>query len=135
MAYIDINKNTNNDTPRPSRELSSSIAQDFREALGSFRSNPGFKAIVVLTLAMGIGANSSIFTLMDQVLLRYLPVREPDRLFQLSPWDPVTWIISFTVLLTVAIVSGYLPVAHLDMQRRTAVIASNNQIARCACAP
>ncbi len=71
------------ETPRPRRELPSSIAQDFRYALRSSRSNPGFTAIVVLTLAMGIGANSSIFTLMDQILL-----------------------------LTVASVSGYLPAAR-----------------------
>jgi putative ABC transport system permease protein len=56
------------------------LEQDFRLALRGFAKNPGFTVVVVLTLALGIGANTAIFTLMDQVLLRQLPVTDPERL-------------------------------------------------------
>ena len=78
------------DRKRPRRpELSSWLSHDLRFALRSFRSNPGFTIVVILTLAIGIGANSSIFSLMDQVLLRALPVVEPERIVVLS--SPGTW--------------------------------------------
>jgi predicted permease len=54
--------------------------QDLRFALRVFAKSPGFTVVVILTLALGIGANTAIFTLMDQVLLRGLPVHEPGRL-------------------------------------------------------
>jgi predicted permease len=53
---------------------------DARFALRTLRKNAGFTAVVLLTLAVGIGANAAIFGLMDQVMLRPLPVRDPDRL-------------------------------------------------------
>ena len=56
------------------------LGQDLRLALRAFVKNPAFTAVVVLTLALGIGANTAIFTLMDQVLLRFLPVEDPERL-------------------------------------------------------
>ena len=52
---------------------------DLRFALRTFRRNPGFTAIAVLSIALGIGANTAIFTLVDQVLLRLLPVKNPQR--------------------------------------------------------
>ena len=54
--------------------------QDLQYALRGFRRSPGFAALVVLSLAMGIGANTAIFTLIDVVMLRSLPVRAPDQL-------------------------------------------------------
>ena len=58
--------------------------QDLRFALRSFRHSPGFTAVVVLTLAIGIGANTAIFSAVDAMLLRPLPFREPERLMQVS---------------------------------------------------
>ena len=64
------------------------LAQDLRYALRAFAKSPAFALVVVLTLALGIGANTAIFTLMDQVLLRSLPVRAPERLVVLDAPGP-----------------------------------------------
>src|SRR5436190_9388901 len=53
---------------------------DLRYALRTLIATPGFTLVVILTLALGIGANMAIFSLTDQVLLRRLPVRNPDEL-------------------------------------------------------
>jgi hypothetical protein len=55
------------------------IASDLRFAGRMLAKNPGFSAVIVLTLALGIGANTAIFSLMDQVLLRPLPVKAPQE--------------------------------------------------------
>ncbi len=56
------------------------VLQDVRYAVRSFAKNPVFTLVVLVTLALGIGANTAIFTLVDVVLLRPLPVQEPDEL-------------------------------------------------------
>lgn len=53
---------------------------DLRYAVRMFRHNPSFAAVAILSLALGIGANTAIFTLVDTVLLKFLPVKQPDRL-------------------------------------------------------
>src|SRR5580700_6871010 len=56
------------------------LAQDLRFAGRSFRKSPVFVAVAVFSLALGIGANTAIFTLVDQLLLRLLPVKDPQQL-------------------------------------------------------
>src|SRR5438874_13480556 len=56
---------------------------DLRLAVRGLRRNPLFATVAILSLALGIGANTAIFTLIDQVLLRKLPVANPDRLVML----------------------------------------------------
>lgn len=56
------------------------LNKDFRYALRGLRLNPAFTAIAILSLALGIGANTSIFQLLDAVTLRSLPVKNPDEL-------------------------------------------------------
>jgi len=65
-----------------------SLAQDLRLALRSLGRSPLFTAVALLSLAVGIGANAAIFGLLDQVLLRALPVRQPARLVMLSATGP-----------------------------------------------
>jgi hypothetical protein len=63
--------------------LVETLWQDLRFASRILRKSPGFTAVAVLTLALGIGANTAVFSLVDTILLRMLPVRDPEQLMEL----------------------------------------------------
>jgi predicted permease len=73
------------------------LFKDIRYGIRSLLKRPGFTAIAVITLALGIGANSTIFSFLNAILLRPLPYREPERLVLLDETAPKQGIPSFAV--------------------------------------
>ncbi len=69
------------------------LAMDVRNGLRQIARNPGFAAIAVLTLALGIGANAALFSIFNSLILRPLPVRDPDSLALLTngSWSYPIW--------------------------------------------
>ena len=64
--------------------LLDTIWRDVRHGLRLLRLNPGFAAVAILSLALGIGANTAIFQLLDAVRLRSLPVARPEQLVEIT---------------------------------------------------
>jgi hypothetical protein len=89
-------------------------AQDLRFAMRSARRNPLFTAIAVLTLALGIGANTAMFSVLDAVLLRALPYEDPGRLVTLRQMFPKIGELAL----------GTSPAEYLDYRDRTPAFAS-----------
>src|ERR1700746_1043316 len=69
--------------------LIENVLQDVRYGLRGLRRSPAFTAIAVLSLALGIGANCAVFSLADALLLRPLPVPDPDAIVTVSADQPV----------------------------------------------
>jgi predicted permease len=67
--------------------LLETILQDLRYGWRQLRRSPGFTLVAVLTLALGIGANTAVFTLVDAVMLKSLPVADPQQLYSLGADD------------------------------------------------
>ena len=67
------------------------VLQALRYSVRQLRKTPGFTAVVTVTLALGIGTNTAVFSVMDAVLLRSLPVRNPQELVYLHTSDLSGW--------------------------------------------
>jgi len=95
------------------------LFQDLRFGIRLLWKNPGFSGVAVLALALGIGANTAIFSVVNSVLLRPLPYAEPDRLFELRevklpehpdfPVTPATFLDWQNQSATFAQIGAYLP--------------------------
>ncbi len=65
-----------------------SVLQDLRFGLRVLRKSPGFTTVAIFTLALGIGANTAIFSLIDTVMLRFVPVQKPQELMEVLRFSP-----------------------------------------------
>src|SRR5687767_5941833 len=89
------------------------LTQDIRYAVRRLFRNPGFAAVVILTLGLGIGANSAIFSVVNAVVFRSLPYPEPERLVRLFQVGDDGGLATFT------------PMNYLDVQREMRTLESS----------
>jgi ABC-type antimicrobial peptide transport system permease subunit len=100
------------------------LSGELRYALRSLARSPVFAAVAILSLALGIGANTAVFTMLDHVLLHALPVPNPDELGaaqggrrilriehrdEFALLDPVSIVLATLGIAAIAAVSGYIP--------------------------
>jgi putative ABC transport system permease protein len=80
------NYSLQNESPRNRSVLTwiDSVVSDTRYAIRALASSPAFASVAILSLGLGIGANTAIFSLIDAVMLKYLPVSHPEQLLQLT---------------------------------------------------
>src|SRR6266705_2745416 len=101
--------------------------QDVRYGLRLLAKNPGFSALVIFTLALGIGANTAIFSVVNAVLLRPLPFEEPDRLVQIWHTPPQA---SFPGITTFAVTSGFFSILRAQPLLGRAFLAEEDSPGR-----
>ena len=111
------------------------IAQDLRYGLRMMRRTPALSAVAVLSLALGIGANTAIFSLMDEILLRMLPVERPHELERVAgTFDHFSYVMYRELRDQNRVFSGLLArnaspvtlIANGRTERAVAELASNN---------
>lgn len=92
--------------------------QDLRYGLRGLRRNKGFTAVAALSLALGIGGNAAIFSLVDAVLFRRLPYSEPDRLVQVTGYYPKGAIIALQQQSRTMDIAGYSTDSEVNLTGR-----------------
>src|SRR5437879_3141232 len=88
--WIDNHKahsRTRRSAPMIGKAIMETVFKDIRFSVRGLLKRPGFTAIIVITLALGIGANTAIFTVLNAMMLRALPVKDPQQLVFLSNPD------------------------------------------------